>query len=892
LFFESSSPTDRIQGRLLLLAGLFLFLFAVTLSLSPAGRARSWDATYRWDHWIGLFIWVVIFAAAHVQTSLRLPDRDPFILPAAALLSGWGLLTIWRLMPVFGQRQALWLVIALVLFLYALRLPSDLEPLRRYKYLWLTGGLILTALTFLVGTNPTGPNFPRLWLGGPLFFIQPSEPLKLLLVMYLAAYLAGSSGKGAAPVVRISSRLLPLLAPTLVMTGLAMLLLFFQRDLGTATLFLFLYATMVYLASGRKAVLVFSVGMLLISAAAGYTFFDVVRLRVDAWLNPWLDPAGRSYQVVQALLSISNGGIFGRGPGLGSPGLVPVPHSDFIYTALVEETGLVGSIGLIGVLTLLCTRGLRAAIGAPDSYRRYLAAGLTAFLIGQSILIIGGNLRLLPLTGVTLPFVSYGGSSLVTAFLSLVLLLHVSNYGDAEPRPVRSLAPYLQLGGLLFSGLALSAILTGWWTVVRGPDLLTRTDNLRMLLSDRFVPRGDILDRQDQLIVRSTRLNGIYTRTHYYPELSLVSGYTHPAWGQSGIEASLNDYLRGLAGYPQTVVWSDHLLYGQPPPGLDVRLTIDLGLQQVADDLLRDRQSAAVLLNAQTGEILVLASHPNFDPNILEEVLPEIINDPLAPLLNRATQGLYQPGTALAPLLLAFSLDPDISSGRLPPLPENLAYTVQISGQQVDLDCAAAPEATTWEAVLRAGCPAPLVQLGEQLLRSQDGEQDLLDFFQRLGVYQAPLLRLPSAASARPGDIQSPAQYILGQGDLRVSPLQMALAISSLSGNGIRPAPRLAAAYESPQVGWTAISRLEEPERILPAGPARQAAELLSAGGSSWHTLASAIDGEDRSITWYLGGTSPGWTGTPLALVVLLEEQDSDLALQVGEALLAAGMQP
>jgi cell division protein FtsW (lipid II flippase) len=890
LLFETSSPTDRIQGRLLLLAGVFLFLFCLALSFSPAARVRSWEAGYRWDHWIGLVIWVVLFTAAHIQTALRLPDRDPYLLPAAALLSGWGLLLTWRLIPAFGQRQTLWLVVALVLFLYALRLPSDLAPLRRYKYLWLSGGLLLTALTFLFGTNPGGPNFPRLWLGGPAVFLQPTEPLKLFLVIYLAAYLAGSS-RSPAQVVRVSANMLPLLAPTFIMTGLAMLLLFFQRDLGTATLFLFLYAITVYLASGKKAVLVFSAVMLAASAVSGYLMFDVVRLRVDAWLNPWNDPAGRSYQIVQALIAIANGGIFGRGPGLGSPGLVPLPHSDFIYTTLVEEMGLAGGIGLLAVLALVAARGLRTALLAPDAYRRYLAAGLTAFLVGQSILIIGGNLRLLPLTGVTLPFVSYGGSSLVTSFLSLVLLLHISNRGESEASGVPSPTPYLFVGGLLFAGLAAAALLTGWWTIFRGPDLVARNDNLRRIVADRFVRRGDILDRNDQLIVRSTGPAGVYTRTSFYPELSLVTGYSHPLWGQAGLEASLNGYLRGLEGYPDPLVWSDHLIYGQPPPGLNVRLTLDLRLQQAADEGLRGRQGAAVLLNAQTGEILALASHPNFDPNVLEEVLPEIINDPAAPLLNRATQGLYQPGTAFAPLLLAASLDPDLASGPPAGPPVGTSYRLRIGSEDTRLDCALPPRGPSWGELLSAGCPLPIVRLAGHL-QTTGGPDAVQELLQRFGLYRLPLLRLPAATSAADFTQAGTDAFLLGQADLRVSPLQMALAISSLSSNGIRPAPRLAAAYNSPQSGWTSISRLEEPQRILQPDAARTAADALSPGGQTWQTLAAALDGENRPVTWYLGGTAPSWNGAPMALVILLEEDNPALALQIAEVIWQSALLP
>jgi cell division protein FtsW (lipid II flippase) len=245
----------------------------------------------------------------------------------------------------------------------------------------------------------------------------------------------------------------------------------------------------VYVASGSKRILLIGALTVGLAAVAGYILFDVVRVRMDAWLNPWLDPSGRSYQIVQSLIAIANGGVFGRGPGLGNPGLVPVPHSDFIFAAIAEETGLLGTIGLLTLFALLANRGLRIALHAPDTYRRYLAAGLTAHLVTQSVLIIGGNLRLLPLTGVTLPFVSYGGSSLLTSFLSLLILLHISNKGEEAPasNPCHWIFLLMGLGPL-------PVPVAG----VYRSEVWSRTDNPRRT-ADRFVYRGAILDRSQPL---------------------------------------------------------------------------------------------------------------------------------------------------------------------------------------------------------------------------------------------------------------------------------------------------------------------------------------------------------------------------------------------------------
>ena len=186
---------------------------------------------------------------------------------------------------------------------------------------------------------------------------------------------------------------------------------------------------------------------------------------------------------------------------MGSPTLVPVSHSDFIFSAIVEEGGLLGGLGLIVLLMLLTASGIRITLRAPDNFRRYLAAGLTAYLIGQSLLIIGGNIRLLPLTGVTLPFVSYGGSSLLTAYISLLLLALISQSGQTKPQSTSNPDPYIKFGGILLACLALAALLIGWWTYQRGPNLLERTDNARRAIADRYVKRGELMDRENNLIV-------------------------------------------------------------------------------------------------------------------------------------------------------------------------------------------------------------------------------------------------------------------------------------------------------------------------------------------------------------------------------------------------------
>ena len=881
-FGLAASP--HLERTLLALVSAFLTVYALALTLAPAVRLRTWDVDYRWQHWLGLLVWAGIFWFLH-RVLTRLPEHDPLLLPAAGLLTGWGLLTIYRLIAGFGLRQTVWLALIGLVLVFSLRRPSDLSLLRRFKYLWLSAGLALTAATLIFGANPMGDG-PRLWLGCCGIYLQPSEPLKLLLIIYLAAYLADRLPRQDGASVAPSRLTLYSLGPTITLTGLALLLLFVQRDLGTASIFLFLYAAVVYAATGDWRIPLVSAGGLLLAGIAGYLLFDVVQIRIEAWLNPWLDPSGRSYQIVQSLLAVANGGLAGRGPGLGNPGLVPVPQSDFIFTAISEEFGLAGALGLIATLGLILVRGLRAALVAPDAFRRILAAGLTLHLTVQSILIIGGNLRLLPLTGVTLPFVSYGGSSLLVSMLELLCLLHISMASSEQPGYAAGWPAYRRLAGGALLGLAAVGLAAGWWGFWRGPELLTRTDNPRRSISDRFVLRGAILDRSNQTLAQSEGQPGDYQRNLLYPQLSNTIGYTHPAYGQSGLEASLDPFLRGVQGYPALTLWQHHLLYGMPPPGLDVRTSLDLQLQQTADELLGSQRGAVVLLNAQSGEVLALATHPAFDANMLDQTWETLLQDPSSPLFHRGVAGFYPPGAALGPFLLAQAIE----TGSLPALPR--ALTAPLAGGLSG--CTAPPAEPTWGAATANGCQVATSRLAGDLQSTA-----FLDLLEQWGLFTAPLLRLPTETSLRPAALADPALAVSGQADaatgerLTVTPLQMALAAAALSNQGLRPAPWLVLAVDSPEAGWVMLPALDNPTEMFSSAAAQSvASQLADAELPIWQICACVPLENAQGVCWYLGGTLASWPGAPLAIAVLIENPDPALAISTGRGMLQSALIP
>ena len=425
------------ERGLLALAALFVGISALAYHLVEAG-----EGVVLWS----TLVWALTMVLTHTVLNWRQPLRDPLLLPIVALLTGWGLVLVARLAPRFAVRQTVWVLVGtaamLGLALWPRPRPGDpvgLRWLRRYRYTWLFLGLGLLGLTLLFGVNPSGAGL-RFWLGGRLplvgrAFFQPSELLKLLAVAFLASYMADKGELIKFQMVRIG-RLeiarppLAYLAPLLLMWGLSLVVLAWQRDLGAATLFFIVFLIMLYLASGRWEAVASGLALLVGTVTLAYIMpiaeLDIVRLRVDTWLNPWPEAQGRAFQIVQSLMALASGGVFGQGAGQGYPTYVPVVHSDFAFAAVAEEWGVVGALALLICIAVLVYRGFRLALLTRRPFLAFLATGLSALIGVQSLIILGGVSKLLPLTGVTLPFVSYGGSSLLVSSAMVGLLIKIS----------------------------------------------------------------------------------------------------------------------------------------------------------------------------------------------------------------------------------------------------------------------------------------------------------------------------------------------------------------------------------------------------------------------------------------------------------------------------------
>lgn len=429
----------NISSSLLLFFPLLFTIIAFAqLVLVEAGRLRP-----------AYFLPVVVLAACLGTAAWVLyrwrPGHDRHLLPLVGMLSGLGLAEVARLAPslspggqvvgiepglsTFLVRQVAWLGLGTLALLAVALAPGDLRWLRRYRYTWLLVGLTLLATTLVVGVNPSGFG-ARLWLGLGGIYFQPSELLKLLMLVFLASYLEGRREVLLAVEARIGRWRLPhpaYLGPMLLMWGFSMVLLIWQRDLGAALLFFGVFLAMLYAATGQGRYVLTGLVLLGVATIVGYRLFDHVALRVDAWWNPWQEAAGRSFQIVQSLLAFASGGVLGQGLGQGLPTAIPVVHTDFVFAAIGEEYGLMGALAVVGCFALLVSRAFHIALEARRPFDQLLAAGIGALFGLQALVIMSGTLKLIPLTGVTLPFVSYGGSSLLTSMIMVGLLLHISS---------------------------------------------------------------------------------------------------------------------------------------------------------------------------------------------------------------------------------------------------------------------------------------------------------------------------------------------------------------------------------------------------------------------------------------------------------------------------------
>ena len=662
----------NLELALLCIAAPLVILLFAMITLGE-GSSLSWENL---GVPVGIFI---AFLIAHLAIRKLAPGADPALLPLSFALSGIGIAFVTRLAPELAMRQVMWLFFGVVCMLLVLIFLKNLDRIANYKYTLMIVGflLLLSPLLPVVGQEIYGS---RIWLNIAGISFQPGEIAKILIVLFLAGYLAQNREMLSIFTHRIGPFKIPDLAtlvPLLVMWVISLLIVIFEKDLGSALVVFFVFITMLYVATGKKTYLIIGFVLIAIGGVAAFLLFDHVQIRVDTWLDPFKDATGDGYQLVQAIFSIADGGLFGVGIGNGMSDQIPIVESDFIFAAIAEETGLLGAAGLLLLYLCFAIRGLVTAARAKSDVSSFIAVGLTASIILQAFIIVGGVTRLIPLTGLTLPFVSQGGSSLLASFIAIGFLLRcgdqstglgtemISGTGTLSSESVLgrvSLGKRLTKTMIAFS--VLFALLVANLTlimVVQANDYKNMPSNNHTLAREARTERGTI-STYDNVVLAQSVLQDDGTYERVYPSGTLaahVVGYASEAYGTAGIEASYNDTLKGQRNYAS---WVDvvNAATDAGTPGNDVKLTINSTIQQAAEQALDGFNGACVVIDPETGAVLALASSPSYNASDIESILSS--GSDSSALYNRATQALYSPGSTFKMVSLTTALENNVAT--------------------------------------------------------------------------------------------------------------------------------------------------------------------------------------------------------------------------------------
>lgn len=681
----------RTTELLLLIAAAFPVTLLYAMYVVTTGAALSFQTL---AVPLGLF---AAFAAAHIGVRIFAPGADPAILPVVFTLSGIGITFVTRLQPDASLGQVVFLFLGVALMVGTLAVVKNLEVVKRYKYVLGIAGIILLVLPMFIGTEIYGS---KLWIKIGGFQFQPGEFAKVLIVLFLAGYLAENRellSISNRTVLGIKFPRLRLLYPLFIVWGVCLLVVAFERDLGSALLFYTIFLIMLYVATGRVSYVIIGLALLAVGAFGMYQIMSHVQVRVAIWLDPFSDAQNLGYQIVQSLFSLADGGLAGVGIGKGMADIIPVVASDMIFAAIGEEMGLLGGSAVLLLFMLFAVRGLTTAARAKSDLAAFSAAGLTAAISFQAFTIVGGVTKLIPLTGVTLPFMSQGGSSLLASFVIVALLLRAGDEATGRSTEIANTSTDLATAGYrttvrgshmrrpaldtpesgllgrvalanrltrtVFLFTALFAVLIGNITyiqVIKASEYQDMPSNNHTINKTRFIKRGSIITADGLTLAESIQqADGTYARS--YPNGNLaahVVGYYSQQYGTMGIENTQNDTLTGSKDYSS---WQNALnsLAGISEPGNSVQLTIDSRIQRAAEQALAGRVGAIVALDPRSGAVLAWASAPTFDNTNIQAAIEAANASGGADtsMYDRATLALYTPGSTFKVLTLASALE-------------------------------------------------------------------------------------------------------------------------------------------------------------------------------------------------------------------------------------------
>lgn len=653
---------------------------------------------------IGIF---VAFLLAHFAIRWLAPDADPAFLPITFALSGIGIAFVTRLAPEVASRQLAWLFAGVIILVILLGAVKNLEKLSQYKYTLMAVGVLLLLAPMLpvIGEEINGS---RLWLSIGPFSFQPGEIAKICIVLFLAAYLAQNREMLSVFTWKVGPFRLPslqTLLPLLIMWALAFLIVVLEKDLGSALVLFLMFLVMLYVATGKKLYIVVGILLAGVAAVALYYMFTHVQQRVSIWLDPFADAQNTGYQIVQSLYSLADGGLFGVGIGRGQSDIIPYVESDFIFSAIAEETGMLGAAGVLLLYLLFAIRGIYTAARAKSDFSSFMSVGLTSIIILQAFIIVGGVTRLIPLTGITLPFISQGGSSLIAGFIIVAFLLRASDKATGRqtemdmtqargrvkvtPEMFADMGAHanqaeidmandsagvlgrVALGKRLTNTMIIYSILFAalvanltYIMVIDSDRIQALPQNNHTIAREENRERGTISTYDGVVLAESVEDGDEYKRVYPAGDLaSHIVGYYSTQYGASGIEATMNESLRGTENYA-SFTDAINALAGVQQPGNDVSLTINSKIQKAAQDAISGYKGACVVIDPTSGAVLAMASSPTYDAENTDEIIKKAAegkSSDSSELLNRATQSLYAPGSTFKIVTLTAALQDGVA---------------------------------------------------------------------------------------------------------------------------------------------------------------------------------------------------------------------------------------
>ena len=905
----------NIELALLCIAAPLVILLFIMVALN-SGESLGWQNL---GVPVGMF---ACFVVAHLAIRKLAPGADPAILPIAFALSGIGIAFITRLDPNLASRQIIWLFVGVIFMVATLVALRNLDKVANYKYTLMIFGclLLLSPLLPGIGSEQYGS---RIWLSIGGFSFQPGEIAKILIVLFLASYLAqnrellSTSTRKIGP---FSLPDLPTLLPLLIMWAISMLIVVFEKDLGSAIVVFLVFLAMLYVASGRKLYLVVGLIFVTLGFVVCYYTFSHVQTRVDIWLNPFSDPTNKGYQLVQSLYSLADGGLFGVGIGSGMAERIPIVESDFIFACIGEETGLLGASGLLLLYLCFAIRGMVSASRAKSDVSSFIAVGVTAIIVVQAFIIVGGVTGFIPLTGLTLPFVSQGGSSLLASFIIVGLLLRCGDESQgSKAELISATTQFATIGGkhsqaleadatgvlgrvslgrritavMVAFALMMAALIANLTMVmvVNASNYQNMSGNNHTLAKESKTERGTISTEDGVVLAKSVlQKDGTYKRE--YPAGTLAShvvGYASQTYGTAGIEAACNDTLKGESNFSS---WMDVInnATGNTTAGNDVKLTINSKIQKAAEKALDGYKGACVVMDPETGAVLAMASAPTYSNSDVESLLS---GNSDSSLYNRATQALYTPGSTFKIVSLATAFENNTASEDTK---FNAPGSMDIGNAEVTNMHKTSYGEITLARATELSSNTVFGQLGAKI-----GPQKLVEGSEAFGFNDALDFELPLAKSLMPdysemtewetawaacgmpvGEHTSPAGP-------QTTVLQMAMVGSAIANDGVIQQPHLVDSIYSPtgECSWTATTQAYA--KACSAETANRVKKVLEgvvkngtghAAKISGTTIAgktgTAETGKSKDDSWFVGmGPS---SDCKMVIAIVLEESGSGVA--------------